>query len=215
SPLQVWFDVQPAGGELFDGTLHWSETYGYAAPAWDLGLTNWPRTSGDTPAAAKITAYWNWNEPQRPTILPPKSGATFRGFAGEEVSVGQDSPDKVLIESVEPRRLNLEVEPGVRQEVDCLEIRASFPRDRPAWIELDRNLNVKGIEHRFYLEAGKYVGIFGNITPAHANELLQELRVYSVPRFRDAKRTSHVTLPPQPPTNEDTRPRSLLPQPNK
>jgi hypothetical protein len=209
-PWQVWFDVRPAGGEPFDGTLRWTEVYGYAAPAWDLGLTDWPRTSGDTPAAAKITVYWEWNEVQRPMVLTRKSGASFRGFAGEKINVSDESPDEVTIESVEPRRLTVEAEPGVFRETECLEVRASFPRNRPAWIELDRDLKVEGMEHRFYLEAGKYTGIFWTVTAPNAEELLKSLRLYSVPRFQDAKRTSRVTLQPKPPTNVDTRPPSRL-----
>src|SRR5262249_29975692 len=60
-PRQVWFDVKPAGGEAFDGTLRWTELRGYPAPTWGLDLTDWPpRQGGADPAIPKIAVSWNW-----------------------------------------------------------------------------------------------------------------------------------------------------------
>jgi hypothetical protein len=54
-----------------------------------------------------------------------------------------------------------------------------------------------GYEHRFYMDAGKYTGIFWNVTPAEAQEL-PYLQLISLEALRDKARATSVkglTLP--------------------
>jgi hypothetical protein len=213
-PRQVWFDVKPAGDEKFDGTLRWTDLRGYPGRTLGLELTNWPpRAGGADPAAAKVTAYWNGDEdPRRAVEMPlPGMGGNFRAFEGEEAVLGGDPTDKVVIESVEIKRYRVEVEPGRRREENCLIVRVSHPRGKPVWLLPDSRLDVVGQEHRFYHEADKYTGIFwGNVTVAGANALLKRFYVYSVQAFKGAPGTLNCPLEPNPPSDREFRPSSVL-----
>jgi hypothetical protein len=208
-PRQVWFDVKPAGGEPFDGTLHWTELRDYPGPSLGLELTDWPpRAGGADPAAARVTVYWNGDEnPRLEAEIPLRVGANIRGFEGEEAPLASHPGDKVVLEKVDVQKFK---GPGREREEDCLIVWASHPPGKPVWVLPDSNLKVLAQEHRFYNEADKYMGVFVIESAAAANALLKRFYVYSVPAFKAAPKTLNYTLEPKTPADRDPRPESVF-----
>lgn len=93
--------------------------------------------------------------------------------------------EHVLIE-----KRKIEVAAGEFREEDCLVVRLSYPDgSRPFFARLPRELDqqLKGQEHRFYTEPGKYTGVFWPVSEEKALNL-KALHVMSV---EELKRVSH------------------------
>jgi hypothetical protein len=207
-PRQVWFDVKPAGGEAFDGTLRWTDLPGYPGPSLGLELTDWPQARvGADPAGARLTVYWNGDEdPRRAAEIPLPAGANYQGFEGQFATLAGGPTDKVVIESVRVEKFRF---PGRGREEDCLIVRASHPHEKPVWLLPDSRLHVLAQEHRFYQEADKYTGIFVLEDAAGANDFLKRFYVYSVPAFKEAQNTLKHTLERMP-SERERRPETVF-----
>ena len=77
-----------------------------------------------------------------------------------------------------------------------------------------RGLTVKGQEHRYYSNAGKYTALFWPVTPDQAATVLKGVDVYSLPAFkRDAEQRGFAMEIPNlyDPQASDVRPLPPLP----
>ena len=86
--------------------------------------------------------------------------------------VEPDEKVPVVIESVKHERLTIDrKEPPdfnksseLEKDVDCLVVRLRFPPGKPYLVQVPESLGTVGQEHHFYSAAGKYTGIFWNVT---------------------------------------------------
>ena len=69
----------------------------------------------------------------------------------------------------------------MKKDVDCLVVRLRYPtteNGKPFFVELPEGV-ADGYEHRFYTEAGKYTGVFWNVSKEKADQL-EFIKIYSV-----------------------------------
>jgi hypothetical protein len=94
----------------------------------------------------------------------------------------QDEQTRIVIESIQQERRRVEVQPGAwKDDVDCLVVRLRYPVGEnisPFFVRLPEDVG-EGCEHRFYTEAGKYTGIFWNVSKERADNL-EYIKIYSV-----------------------------------
>jgi hypothetical protein len=92
---------------------------------------------------------------------------------------------RVVVESIayERRALQLKPDEKAKPDVDCVVVRLRWDPDvekgKAFFALLPEELQATGAEHRFYLEAGKYTGIFFNVTKEKLQSL-ERLTLYSV-----------------------------------
>jgi hypothetical protein len=210
-PDFTWFEVadasnkdRPISGLRFYPLAH------YQAPVYSLELKNWTRG-----AAPSLGAWWTTGEvPPSSTLERGKEFASLEkltNYLFNTTPVGNEATEKVIVEKVEQVRRQIEVRPGEAQaDVDCLVVRLNYPSGaKPYFVRLPPGVGALGHEHRFYKEAGKYVGIFWNVSPQQAQEL-SKLDVVSVEVARRGTKAVHVEgllLPP--PESNSRRPPSL------
>jgi hypothetical protein len=131
----------------------------YPAPAWRLAEPDWPAQ-----APVALRSWWTDQDLLRAGSLS-KSGFkgdpfTLTNYSWRTESAGHD----VTIDRVTYEPCKVEVKPGEFGAVEeCVVVRLSYPKSSgpyfvqvPGWEPGDG----QGEEHRFYLEAGKYTGVF-------------------------------------------------------
>jgi hypothetical protein len=178
-PRHVWFRAATPGkpNELVPG-LRFYPLANYPAPCYRLEYTNWPvRTE------PQIDVWWNdLPLPEGAIVVrPPDRPLTQLVEKSVVVRSGETERTPVVIESVTQERRPMKVRPDEKEakEVDCLVVRLRYPvGSDPLFVQLPNGVNV-GAEHRHFTAAGKYTGIFWNVSAATAQEL-RSLTIYSV-----------------------------------
>jgi hypothetical protein len=180
-PKHVWYEVtteedpaKPVPG------LRFYPLADYPAPCYSLDIGVWP------PGRKGRLEVW-WNEDVLPDcgILRRTTGTKVAEMAPRSMEVrptDQDERTRIVIESIQQERRTVEVRPGeVKKDVDCLVVRLRYPvteKGKPFFVQLPDDV-ADGFEHRFYTEAGKYTGIFWNVSKEKADKL-EFIKIYSV-----------------------------------
>jgi serine/threonine protein kinase len=208
TPSLILFQVRPKGdAKARPPFLHYYPLTDYTAPAWGLDIKPWDRRVDPV-----LEAFWS-EDP------PPIAGQLRRGRDfGNDLQLHLDGSGIVQVqlskrERGEVRLLSLNVEKhavathdGKKEEVSCLVVRLSFPPGQPVMAQLPDFHG--GQEHRFYSTAGKYTGLFWEMTPQQAQQRVQSLNLISLTGFREAALASghHVRMELDLPDN-NPRPR--------
>ncbi len=160
-PRLAWLEVAPAGAAGSRPPLRVAELSGYPAPAWGLTLREWPG-QGVPP----VLDAW-WTETDLPPARALRREIDFKGIGdldyvtlGDVVRAEGERPVSVVVDGARQERRRVEVEPGTyHEDVPCLVVRLRYDPDLgPFFVRLPgRDV---GQEHRFYFEAGMYVGVF-------------------------------------------------------
>lgn len=193
-PSWTWFElVPPEGTSPAKTSVRWRELSTYAAPVWRIEAAGWPDDpGGQGPAVATLQNWWGI-EPVAPvaSIDLPSGFATPRRVQPLPVSVGRD--DTVIVESLRLEEHAVSNSSGLRRKLPCLVVRLRYPTGKPHWVTLDglEGINEKECEHRFYIEADRYTGIFWSVGEDEVTKKLRTLRVYSLENFKDAARSNH------------------------
>ena len=147
-PEDLWLEVKPASGKTRP-VVQWGEVVGHPAPTWGVDSPGWPAD-----VAPRVKAWWREGANNADRVL--RAEADFRdplALRGEYVVAGQ----KVVIEGVSVEQRWVSISPTKREQRWCLVLRASHDAGKPMW---SRIAGFSGQEHRHYLEAGRYVGLF-------------------------------------------------------
>ncbi|ODU01496.1 MAG: hypothetical protein ABS79_01560 [Planctomycetes bacterium SCN 63-9] len=174
-PRFAWFELASQGvqgeGEF---AVRWHELGAYPATVWRGDVPRWiPSAAGNGPANPAIKAWWLAGQEADQAVSP--SPFTFnRAQDVKDREVRFEDGTAAIVESIrlEPHRLRtrVDLEPT---EVNCLVIRMRHPRDRPIFVDPRRlpGITPSGFEHRFYLRADAYTGLFGPITQTEVDNL--------------------------------------------
>jgi hypothetical protein len=180
-PGLAWFQVRArdAQGKLTPTPpgLKFYPLEGYQGPAYAVRAPNWPE--GASPV---LDVYWI----DRNTTLRAAATLERKELAGLPRVLPPDL-DNVIVESVtwEPNRPveTKETETREQQKRDCLVVRLRFPPGKPYFVGPEFGGTSRpgrgGFEHNFYLEAGRYTGVFWNVSEEQFAGL-EKLQLYSV-----------------------------------
>ena len=134
---------------------------------------------------ARLEVWWNEDTLPDCGILRSTGGMRVTEMAPRSLEVrptDQDERTRLVVESIRQERRTVEVQPGdKKQDVDCLVVRLRYPlteNGKPFFVQLPDDV-AAGFEHRFYTEAGKYTGIFWNVSKEQADKL-EFIKIYSV-----------------------------------
>jgi hypothetical protein len=180
--LQV--DAQGKNPKARAPRLRYHPLAGYSIPAWALDIKPWERDKKPV-----LEAFWS-EDP------PPVAGVLRRGqhFGDDlqvmpastlEVQLGKVERGSVRLTSINIEKHTVGTHDGGVQKVSCLVLHMTFPPGKPVMAQPPSEFSV-GQEHRFYSEAGKYTGIFWEMTPRQAQHLVQSINLLSLVRFREA-----------------------------
>ena len=172
-PHFVWFRTSIPGevNKTVPG-LRFFPLANYPAPCYRLDYLHWPDR-----AAPKLDIWWNDRKLPEGDVVIPENDQPVTQLIEQPVTV----QSKVVVESVVQQKLPLVLQPDDKAptKVDCLIVRLRYPPDQgPFFVQLPQG-KYDGAEHRFYTEAGKYTGIFWNVSETTVKEL-KSLTVYSV-----------------------------------
>jgi hypothetical protein len=188
-PRQMWLEVQPAAVTATPYCQRWGYQSGYPAAAWNLEVPAWPATI--TPARPAVRAWWNPDQELAPASSLDR-GADFQTPADIVNRSLVVEGDEVRLSGVTVEEHIVQTGPGLREKKSCLVVRLEHAPQRPVWVRL-RGLNLAGQEHRFYLQAGQYTGLFWPVTRQEADQVLLGLDLFSVAAFkRDAERRGYT-----------------------
>jgi hypothetical protein len=192
-PGRLWLELKPQDVERPIG-LRWGALSGYAAPAWDIGVGEWPTRPGAAEPARPLLRLW-WNPAAREAgsagTIQREANADITSFKDKELKIGADAADKIHVESVQVEPQDA---PGVSGKVSALVVRLRYPLGKPAWVEVVGPAHDR-VEHRFYSEAGKYTGVFWTVTETAAKDNLTALQVYSLEMLQKDRATLATELP--------------------
>lgn len=214
-PGFVWFEV-PAPDKDNPVNLRWYPLADYPAPAYSLDTSPWPRS-----APVSLDAYWSDEIPASAKRVLRNDTDDFNSvidIANRSVDGVADEKVKIVIESVRHERQTVERKappdfnkPGeTDKDVDCLVVRLRFPAGKPYFVQLPESLGTVGQEHRFYSQAGKYTGVFWNVTKEQAQALKAltlvsvegaKKKAISVPKLELGKPEADWGRPLKPPDN--------------
>jgi hypothetical protein len=136
----------------------------YPAPAWSIEtLQPWP--AGES---VNLEAWWHDDDPKSAGQLRRDRDdfQTLDDLTGKEVELVDQEPVKVTVEKVyyESRKVERPLD-GDKNDVDCLIVRLRYPPGKPFFVRLpEAPQNLVGYEHRFFAQAGRYTGIFWNVS---------------------------------------------------
>jgi hypothetical protein len=183
---------------------------GYPGPSYALEVPDWPEKDRKL-SRPLVDAFWldpNVNKlPFATTLsrraddfseLPKAFPATYREG---------DKQDQVVLEAVElVRDRMVAVAPEVTQKRDCLVVRLRFPPGKPFFALPDVETTGGGSEHRLYLDAGKYTGVFWGKNFDDPSKL-QSLQIIGLEAFQRRAISKENWELPEP----DTKPRPEKP----
>jgi hypothetical protein len=205
-PRHVWYQVttEENPDKMVPG-LRFYPLADYPAPCYSLDIGSWPLN-----ARGRLEVWWNEDVPPDCGILRRTTGTKVTEMAPRSMEVrptDQSERTRIVIESIQQERRDVEVRPGepVKKDVDCLVVRLRYDvkeNKKPFFVELPEGV-ADGYEHRFYTEAGKYTGVFWNVSKEKADKL-EFIKIYSV---EGAHRTGHHLDPlPLGAPNTEARP---------
>jgi hypothetical protein len=186
-PELILFQVQPRdASDAPPPSLRYYPLADLTAPSWGLEVKPWAGRK----AKPVVEVFWSEDTPDIAGVL--RRGRHF----GDDLQLHLDGRGAVQVqlskrERGEVRLLSMDVEKhmadthdGKKQEVSCLVVRLGFPPGQPVMVQLPGFRG--GQEHRFYSAAGKYTGIFWEMTPQQAQQQVQSLNLISLMGFREA-----------------------------
>jgi hypothetical protein len=205
-PLFTWFDLESPEAAQTPFGLRWGYLHGVPAPAWTLDVRRWPtRIGADEPAKPVLKAWFSpGDEPAAVAVRERGSHFTRSPLELKDHLITVDNKDEVLIEGIAVEERQVVSGPNNEPEkVPCLVVRASYPKGRPAYVQVD--FPASGQEHHFHTRAYKYTGIFWPVNQSQADGI-RSLKVFLLDRFQTAGTTSTIDLPLPPPRPSDDRP---------
>jgi hypothetical protein len=159
-----------------------------------------------------VDCWWTEDAPPDCGILRPESGKRLMDLKQHALEVrptNQDERTRIVVESISPERRNkVELKPNdFKNDVDCVVVRLRWDADvdkgRAFFAMLPDEIGATGAEHRFFLEAGKYTGVFYNVSPDKL-KTLDRLILYSVEGAKQkAQKVTNLTVGKP---NTDARP---------
>jgi hypothetical protein len=204
-PQFVWFNVsiKDAPGVPVPG-LRFYPLADYPAPAYSLDLPEW--TKGKEPI---LDAWWTEDAPPDCGILRPEAGKRLMDLKQHALEVrptNQEERSRIVVESIRYESRTVELTPGAvpKPDVDCVVVRLRWDPEQanPFFALLPEAARATGAEHRFYLEAGKYTGVFFNVSKENL-QALDRLILYSVEGARSKAQAQHVSLNLGTPNTDD------------
>jgi hypothetical protein len=194
-PGEVWMALrsteEPGGQPRVVPGLRINPLYHYPAPAWSLYVQDWPRNH-----RAVFDIWWTEEDRRLAPAAVLERDKDFRTLADlvqkpvRAVLTDVTQPQEVTVESASIEKRKIEVAAGEFREEDCLVVRLSYPDGTtPFFARLPREIDqeLKGQEHRFYTEPGKYTGIFWPVS----REKALNLKALNIMSVEELKRISH------------------------
>jgi hypothetical protein len=213
-PKFVWFNVstRDAAGKLPPGGLRFYPLWDYPAPAYSIDLREWIQGKESV-----LDVWWTEDTPPDCGILRPEGGKRLVDLKPHELEVrptGQADRTRLVVESIAYERRTVELKPNEKPkpDVDCVVVRLRWDPD-PAKVKaffamLPDELEATGAEHKFYLEAGKYTGVFFNVSKEKLQSL-DRLTLYSVDGVKAKAKEHMVNALPLGVPNGNDRPQKL------
>jgi hypothetical protein len=215
-PKEIWFEVATGAETPRPVSLRWSEREGFPAPTWALELPDWPAAqAGGSQAASVLRAWWR-DAADAPPVRILRAIEDFPVGPGphpeQKLTAGRST---FTLESIGIEDHVVEVADQARQARPCLVVRMAY-QGQPIRVRPD-HVSFVGAEHRCYLEAGRYTGIFWTTTRDEIPDL-PKLRLEVIGRedFRTQCRNdgTSVELVLDAPGTEETLPLSAEPLPD-
>ncbi len=197
TPFFTWYELRPTDNTLANPRLEWGGLPLIPAPAWTM-KAYWANPPENLPKT-QLQVWWNsTEEPHFAARLERETSSTWEQTINRKLSIeGQEC----LVESV---RFEDQFVPSQKdqslEKKSCLVIRIAFPPNSPIMVKPD--LEVISAVHQYYLQAGKYTGIFP-VDELQANRRLGSMRVYSLTKFKKMDTTRTITLPLDSPNQEE------------
>lgn len=173
-PRFAWFELSPQAGRG-EFAVRWQELGAYPAPVWRGDVPRWPADpNGKDPAGPALNAWWLAGK-EADHDLSPAPLEFNRPQDVHDEAVRSDDGTTAIVESitVESHPIRTRADRDAAEQVDCLVVRIRYPRDKPFFVDPRRlpGITPSGYEHRFYLRAGAYTGLFGPITRTEVDSL--------------------------------------------
>ncbi len=183
-PPFVWFEVSAKGaaGKPAGGGRRFYPLADYPAPAYAVELPEWQRDQEPV-----LDVWWTQDAPPDCGVLRAENGKRLTDYQQEPLEVrtlnGGDAT-RIVVESIRHEKRNhVEYQPGkFRDDMDCAVVRLRWDPDAAkgkAFFALLPDGKATGWEQHIYLEAGKYTGVFFNVS-AERLKALDYLTLYSV-----------------------------------
>jgi hypothetical protein len=194
----VWFEVRPpaqrAGAPPPTFAWQMERAFDKLAPAWTLGVRQWP-SAQDAPTGLELRAWWgNPAQSREFAVAVPLDG----GYRQRPVT-WPGSAD--VVAEIEDYRVEPHFVRGSNQpEGNCLAIRLRYSPDQPVFVRFKTGgTAATNEEHRYYLAADRYTGLFWPIPAQRAERSDTVLEIVSVSKLKasaqKSSRTANVRLP--------------------
>jgi hypothetical protein len=215
-PRDIWFELAATGDDANTIPTRYTEREGFPAPTWVIDVPDWPGDArGDTPIRPMLRAWWR-EELEAPPARVLRGGEDFdvdaRTFSPRTIAVAADS---VTIDGVGVEEHTVEVADRVWEKRPCLVVRLSY-KERPFRVR-PAGVSFVGAEHRSYLAAKRYTGIFWTKTRDEVLGASRQLRLELIARddFQAACRQDGTTIELllESPRMEETIPLPIEPVP--
>jgi Mg-chelatase subunit ChlD len=183
----------------------------YPSPSYALDVPDWPEKDRSALRNPVLDAYWldpaeNLNKLLFATVLNKRNNDLKPGELPKKfpvVALEGEKPEYVVLESLKWEKRRVEEAFGKTKEQMCLVVRLRFPPGKPFFSVPTSTTLRSGFEHRLYLDAGKYTGIFW----ADALEQLSDLETLQLVSLLEFQRRAI--------TKEDPKENWILPEPDR
>ncbi len=197
TPFFAWYELRPTDSSQERPRVRWGVQPLIPAPAWNLRAfwANLPSTLPKT----ELQVWWNsTQEPRFAARLERETSSTWEQMMQRPLTL---AGNPCMVESIRFEEHEL---PSKRDQTlekkPCLVIRMAFTPGDPVLVRPD--MDIASALHFYYLEAGKYTGIFP-IEETQANRRLGSMRVFSLAQFKKMDTTRTLTLPLDAPNQEE------------
>jgi len=215
-PRDIWFELAAGPENTNQVPIRWTEREGYPVPTWTIEVPDWPgKADAGNPLRPMLRAWW-FEDSEAPPARILRSSEDFeldsRIDSQRTIAVGADS---VTIESVGIEEQVVQVDDQISEKKPCLVVRLSY-RERPFRVR-PAGLSFVGAEHRCYLTARRYTGVFWTKTRDEVLNAIRQLRLELIGRddFQEACRRNGTTIEMllESPRAEETLPLPVGPSP--
>jgi hypothetical protein len=155
-PGGVWLQVSPTGVAAPRTSVRWGEVFGYPAPVWGVDVPAWPAPGGN-PSTPHVRIWWGPERELSGRAL--RRPADFRVLADLAGSYTVDG-EQVQLDGVTVEQRWVQTGSNLREQRWCLVVRATHRLGQPVRSRLEGMPELAGQEHRHFLSAGRYVGLF-------------------------------------------------------
>ncbi|MFO0876421.1 MAG: vWA domain-containing protein [Gemmataceae bacterium] len=154
-PGAVWLELQPTASKERPA-VRWGQLFGFPAPAYGIDAPGWP-LGNDGPPPPVLRAWWATPSAQSSRLLRrPTDFTVLEELLGPQ-TIGDEhfTLDRATVEEHW-----VQVQPGRREKRWCAVIGATYSIGQPVWVQPEGATPPAGQEHRHFLAAGRYVGLF-------------------------------------------------------